>query len=84
MSTKKEKQAETSKADQTSAQVDALVIPPMPELLRCFNLRCNAKRGFRLHPDDEDFCKWMWEKYPAWYKATERDVFEATKPYGAV
>ena len=57
---------------------------PSPEdMERCFKLRCQSKQGIRLHPDDQKFVERIFKKYQEWYSSTERDVFEATKPFGA-
>lgn len=58
-------------------------LPPHEDAKRCFDLRCRSKRGEHISIRDMKFINQMFEKYPAWYHRTERDVFEATKPFGA-
>lgn len=50
---------------------------------RCFDLRCQSKRGVRLHQDDSDFLEDCWRRYPEEYGSMSDAVFEATKPFGA-
>lgn len=57
--------------------------PNAADAERCFRLKCDAKQGRRLHPDDQSFVEKMYSKYPEWYKSIELDVFKATKPFGA-
>jgi len=58
---------------------------PEPSIAaRCILLRTQSKRGIRLHPDDQKFVEKIWKKYNEWYRATEKDVFEAAKPFGYV
>ena len=51
---------------------------------RCIAIRCQSKRGIRLHPDDLEFCEKMWHEFEAWYGKTEKLIFEKTKPFGSV
>jgi len=51
---------------------------------RCLDLRCRGKRGEYLRPDDIKFLEKMYRQYPDWAAETQKDVFEATKPFGAV
>jgi len=50
---------------------------------RCIELRKQSKRGVRLHPGDQTFCKQMFQAYPAWYVNTEERVFNETAPFGS-
>lgn len=58
--------------------------PTPEEQTRVFDLRCQAKKGYRLHPDDQMFLETMCFTYLEWYSSTEDAVREATKPYGAI
>jgi len=58
-------------------------VPNEEDRKRCFEIRCNSKRGNRIHPDDHNFCMEMHEKYPEWYSKTEKEVFEITAPFGS-
>ena len=49
----------------------------------CFDLRCQTKRGIRLHPDDGKFVEKMFNDFPEWYEPTQDDVFNATVPFGS-
>lgn len=51
---------------------------------KLFALRCRSKRGEYLPPEEHEFCRKMFEKYPEDYRAMSAEVFEATKPYGVV
>ena len=53
------------------------------ERSRLFRIRCRAKRGEYLSPEDQDFCREMFERYPKSYGEMSQDFHEATKPYGA-
>lgn len=57
---------------------------PSPEdAARCMELRCQGKRGIRLHPDDQKFVECMFRNYEDWYAATQQEVFERTRPFGS-
>jgi hypothetical protein len=57
--------------------------PTHQEKEKCMKIRCAGKRGQYIHPDDLKFLEKIYKKYPKWTKATEREVFERTKPFGA-
>jgi len=57
--------------------------PPTKDTERCLTLRCQSKRGVRLHPEDKVFVERMYSEYPEWYEATEKTVFVRTAPFGA-
>jgi len=57
--------------------------PPPSEAARCLELRKQAKRGMRLHPDDQSFVEQMYRKYSGWYSSTEREIFIETAPFGS-
>jgi len=46
-------------------------------------LRCDSKRGSRLHPEDLAFCEKMFNEFPEWYAFIEDEIWEKTKPFGA-
>ena len=50
---------------------------------RCFDLRCRSKRGEKLSRKDSQFLQKCFDKYPEEYGAMDREVFDATKPFGA-
>ena len=50
---------------------------------KCIRLRCDSKRGTRLHPEDSAFCQKMFKEHREWYSKTEKDIFNMTKPFGA-
>ena len=47
---------------------------------RCFELRCQAKRGLKLNRKDQQFVTQCFEKYPEDYSAMGNEVFIATHP----
>ena len=57
--------------------------PNPQDAARCVDLRCQSKRGIRLHPDDSRFCDKMYLEFEDWYRKTEKTVFEKTKPFGS-
>jgi hypothetical protein len=58
-------------------------IPTKEEQDRLFNFLGLSKMGARLHPGNMMFCELMYNMYPEWYSSIEKDVFNATKPFGA-
>ena len=48
-----------------------------------FNLRCRAKRGEHLSPEEHASCTAAWKADPGRYSATEANVFNATLPFGS-
>lgn len=50
---------------------------------RLFSLRCRSKRGEHLSKEDVEFLEHCWKKWPKEYEAMQREVFEATKPFGS-
>jgi hypothetical protein len=59
-------------------------VPPPYEAEKCFAIRCRSKMGEYVSREDHVFCEQMWKKYPNWYKTTEKDIFNATIPFGSV
>ncbi len=57
--------------------------PDPSDAKHCLDLRCQSKRGTRLHPDDITFCKRMFWEFPEWYAKTEARVFNMTVPFGS-
>jgi hypothetical protein len=56
---------------------------PLSIQQRCFDLKCKSKRGEYIRPEDSEFLKDCFEKYSKEYSAMGKEVFEATKPFGA-
>lgn len=52
------------------------------EWSKVFELRCQAKRGIRLHDDDRALVERAWKEDPKRYGVMEREVFRATIPFG--
>ncbi len=50
---------------------------------RIFEIRCRSKRGERITPEELDQCRAARDADRERYVAMERDVFEATLPFGA-
>lgn len=50
---------------------------------RCIEYRKRAKRGEHLTPEESRFCERMFKKFPKWYAATEKRVFNETVPFGS-
>lgn len=57
--------------------------PPNDEAERCIALRKFSKSVGMLSPEDSEFCRRMWKKYPKWYEETEERVFNETVPFGS-
>lgn len=57
--------------------------PSAYDRARCFDLRCRSKRGEYINSEDHAFVSRMFKKYPEWYSVTEKDVFNATVPFGS-
>ena len=51
---------------------------------KVFELRCKAKIGNKLTNKEFKFIQKMFEKYPEEYSAMNKEVFDATKPFGAI
>lgn len=47
-----------------------------------FKIMGRYKRGERASREDSDFCTKMRDKYPDDYSKIDREVFEATRPFG--
>jgi len=58
--------------------------PPLPDAERCLRLRIESKRGTEYRSEDMAFCERMLKKYPDWYRETQQEVFEKSKPFGAL
>lgn len=55
-----------------------------PEIRRrCFELKCRSKEGRPLSKEDQAFLLDCFNRFPKEYGAMEKEVFEATKPFGA-
>ena len=63
--------------------MDPVVVPDSIDAARCIELRCQSKRGVRLHPDDQAFCERMFREFPDWYGKTEPRIFDLTVPFGS-
>ena len=50
---------------------------------RLFDIRCKSKEGRVLTAEEEWYYRECFIKWPEDYKAMEKDVFNATKPFGA-
>lgn len=57
--------------------------PPVTDADRCMDIRCRCKRGEYISPLSLAYCEEMLKAYPEWYSATQHDVIERTKPFGA-
>jgi len=51
---------------------------------KTFDLRCKAKSVGKLTQKEHNYLRKMWEKYPKEYSAMDMDIFNATKPFGAI
>lgn len=54
------------------------------EWSRVFELRCRSKRGEHLSPEDLALCKSAFISDPERYSTMTEQVFNATKPFGAL
>jgi hypothetical protein len=50
---------------------------------RVFKLRCRSKSGIEQTPEEMAFCHGAARQDPERYNAMDKEVFEATKPFGA-
>jgi hypothetical protein len=50
---------------------------------KVFRLRCRSKKGEELSREDYDFCVMAYKEDPKRYSAMDKEVFNATKPFGA-
>ncbi len=50
---------------------------------KVFRLRCSTKQGHAISLEDGDLVKRAFREDRARYSAASRDVFNATKPFGA-
>ncbi len=59
--------------------------PPLSESDwgRVFRLRCRSKQGEYLSPEDIAFLRRAYDSDNDRHSNMDRDVFEATKPFGA-
>jgi len=57
--------------------------PSYEDKQKLFKLRCRSKRGDHISAEELEWCRLMLKKYPEHYRSIEKDVYEATKPYGA-
>lgn len=58
--------------------------PMSPDVrAECFRLKCKSKRGIELTPKESALLQKWRRTHREEFVAMERDVFEATKPYGA-
>lgn len=51
--------------------------------VRVFRIRCESKRGGKITYAESMFCRRAWEQDPERYDRMDKEVFEATKPFGA-
>lgn len=49
-----------------------------------FDLRCRSKRGDHISPQELQFLRESYKKWPSAYRAIGATVFEETKPFGSV
>lgn len=57
--------------------------PSIADAERCIELRKRGKRGIQNSPEDYEFCRRMFRRYPEWYSRTEARVFNETVPFGS-
>lgn len=50
---------------------------------KLFDIRCKSKSGTPLTKKETKFCQLMIEKYREEYTAMNKEVFEATRPFGS-
>lgn len=50
---------------------------------RLFDIRCRSKEGRAVSDEERRFYSMCFDKWPDDYRAMEKDVFNATKPFGA-
>lgn len=50
---------------------------------KVFDVRCRSKRGERLTPEEQEFCRRAYEADPKRYAAMNADVFNETVPAGS-
>lgn len=50
---------------------------------RLFDIRCRSKEGRAVSDEERRFYSMCFDKWPEEYKAMEKDVFDATKPFGS-
>jgi hypothetical protein len=53
------------------------------EWSRVFELRCRAKRGEYLRPEDQALVEKAWRENPVRYSEMTEPVFEETAPFGS-
>jgi len=53
------------------------------DIAKCISYRCASKNGKFIGVKGTNFCQEIHRKYPKWYKQTEHEIFEITKPFGA-
>lgn len=51
---------------------------------KVFELRCKSKMGTPPTKKELKFLMLMLEKYPEDYKSMNKEIFEATKPFGCI
>lgn len=56
---------------------------PTNERERAFNLRCRSKKGEYISVENILFLEIIYKNYPEDCETMEKEVFEATKPFGA-
>ena len=59
-------------------------VPCYSDYERCMNIRKRTKLGEHVIPEDSNFCREIWEKYPEWYRKTEARIFNETAPFGSI
>lgn len=50
---------------------------------KIFKIRCRSKRGELTTQEESAFCRRGFEEDPDRYGKMDKEVFEATKPFGA-
>lgn len=50
---------------------------------KVFRYRCRSRKGEHLAPEEHDFCHRAYQADPERYCALDRDVFNATVPFGS-
>ena len=57
--------------------------PDYDDAKRCLSIRIASRKGnYQYVSADMKFCEKILNKYPEWYKATDKDVYYATRPVG--
>lgn len=57
--------------------------PSAKEAATCLYYRKQSKMGAPYNSETAAFCEYMLSAYPEWYKRTQEQVNEETKPFGS-